>query len=111
MPLWVFPSREGTAVEERNIRHVFARILAKAELRTIRIDDLRHTTATLLLQTGAPITYVSQQLGHRDASITLRVYAHWLPDASRRGSIGHAGATKRIPCSSGDGFRECCGSG
>jgi hypothetical protein len=27
---------------------------------------------------------VSQQLGHRDASITLRVYAHWLPDASRR---------------------------
>ena len=29
-----------------------------------------------------PITYVSQQLGHRDASITLRVYAHWLPDAT-----------------------------
>jgi hypothetical protein len=27
---------------------------------------------------------VSQQLGHRDASITLRVYAHWLPDVSRR---------------------------
>jgi len=25
---------------------------------------------------------VSQQLGHRDPSITLRVYAHWLPDAS-----------------------------
>jgi hypothetical protein len=38
----------------------------------------------LLLQAGAPITYVSQQLGHRDASITLHVYAHWLPDASRR---------------------------
>ena len=30
------------------------------------------------------ITYVSQQLGHRDASITLRIYAHWLPDASQR---------------------------
>jgi len=36
------------------------------------------------LQTGAPITHVSQQPGHRDASITLRVYAHWLPDVSRR---------------------------
>ena len=36
------------------------------------------------MQTGAPITYVSQQPGHRDASITLRVYAHWLPDVSRR---------------------------
>ena len=59
-------------------------LLEKAELRQIRIHDLRHTYATLLLQAGAPITYVSQQLGHRDASITLRVYAHWLPDASRR---------------------------
>jgi hypothetical protein len=29
-----------------------------------------------------PITYVSQQLGHKDAAITLRVYGHWLPDAS-----------------------------
>ena len=37
---------------------------------------MRHTFASLLLQDGAPITYVSKQLGHRDASITLRVYAH-----------------------------------
>ena len=43
---------------------------------------MRHTFASLLLQEGAPITYVSQQLGHRDAAITLRVYAHWLPNAS-----------------------------
>jgi hypothetical protein len=43
-----------------------------------------HTFATLLLQANAPITYVSQQLGHRDPSITFRVYAHYLPDASRR---------------------------
>ena len=32
----------------------------------------------------APITYVSQQLGHADASITLKVHAHYLPDASRK---------------------------
>ena len=42
---------------------------------------MRHTFASLLLQAGVPITYVSKQLGHRDASITLRVYAHWLPDS------------------------------
>jgi integrase len=40
--------------------------------------------ATLLLQAGAPITYVSQQLGHADAVITLRVYARYLPDAVRK---------------------------
>jgi integrase len=84
MPEWMFPSLEGTALEERNVRTAFARVLAKAELRQIRIHDLRHTYATLLLHAGAPITYVSQQLGHHDASITLRVYVHWLPDVSRR---------------------------
>ena len=44
---------------------------------------MRHTFASLLLQDGVPITYVSRQLGHKDPSITLRVYSHWLPDASR----------------------------
>ena len=74
----------GTPVEERNVRHVFKRVLEKAGLRHIRIHDLRHTYATLLLQAGAPITYVGAQLGHRDASITLGVYAHYLPSASQR---------------------------
>jgi len=34
------------------------------------------------MRPGAPITCVSQQLRHKDASITLRVHAHWVPDAS-----------------------------
>ena len=84
MPEWVFPSLTGTPVEERNVRHVLKRVLEKAGLRHIRIHDLRHTYATLLLHAGAPITYVSAQLGHRDASITLRVYAHYLPSTSQR---------------------------
>ena len=83
-PAWVFPPRERTALEERNVRHVFTRMLEKAELRQLRVHDLRHMFATLLLQAEAPITYVSQQLGHADASITLRVYAHYLLDASRK---------------------------
>jgi site-specific recombinase XerD len=59
-------------------------MLEKAELRQTRIHDLRHTYATHLLQAGAPITYVSQQLGHADPSITLRIYAHYLPDSAQR---------------------------
>nr|MBA3640735.1 tyrosine-type recombinase/integrase [Acidobacteriota bacterium] len=35
MPAWVFPSRTGTALEERNVRHVFERMLSKAGLRHI----------------------------------------------------------------------------
>jgi integrase len=54
MPAWIFPSPEGTALEERNVRTVFARLLAKADMRQICIHDLRHTYSTLLLQAGAP---------------------------------------------------------
>ena len=61
---------------------MFNQILDKAELHRRGPHQMRHTFASLLLQAGVPITYVSQQLGHRDASITLRVYAHWLPDAT-----------------------------
>jgi hypothetical protein len=44
MPAWIFPSPEGTALEERNVRTVFARLLTKADMRQICIHDLRHTT-------------------------------------------------------------------
>jgi hypothetical protein len=41
-----------------------------------------NTCASQLLQSGVPITYVSQQLGHKDPYVTLRHYAHWLPTVS-----------------------------
>ncbi|MEX2662445.1 MAG: tyrosine-type recombinase/integrase [Vicinamibacterales bacterium] len=41
VPVWLFPSRTGTALEERNVRHVYTRLLAKAELHHRRIHDLR----------------------------------------------------------------------
>jgi integrase len=69
-PPWVFPSREGTALEERNVRHVFTRLLRKVGLRQIRIHDLRHTFASLLLQQGESIVYVKEQLGHASIQIT-----------------------------------------
>jgi len=42
-----------------------------------------------------PITYVSRQLGRRDASITLRVYAHWVPDVSAMKAVDLLDDTQR----------------
>jgi integrase len=53
VPDWVFPSLGGTPLEERNVRHVFKRLLEKAELRQIRIQDLRHTYASLRSSRGS----------------------------------------------------------
>jgi integrase len=42
----------------------------------IRLQDLRHTHATLLLADGVPVKVVSERLGHPSAAITLTVYQH-----------------------------------
>ncbi len=49
-------------------------------LPVIRLHDLRHLHATLLLKAGVPVHVVAARLGHADPAITLRVYAHVLDD-------------------------------
>jgi integrase len=41
---------------------------------------LRHTSATLLLKKGAGLKMVSVRVGHERPEITLRIYAHVLPE-------------------------------
>jgi integrase len=49
----------------------------------IRLHDLRHTHATLLLQAGVHPKIVSERLGHAKISITLDVYSHAMPTMQR----------------------------
>jgi integrase len=49
----------------------------------IRLHDLRHTHATLLLRAGEPVKVVSERLGHANPMITLTVYAHVMPGMQR----------------------------
>lgn len=46
---------------------------------------LRHTFASVQLDAREPIVAVSSWLGHENASITLRIYAHMMPEADGRG--------------------------
>jgi integrase len=51
---WVFLTPEGTVVDGDNLRNrVFYRLLEKAEVRQVRLHDLRHTYASLLIQQGS----------------------------------------------------------
>ena len=50
----------------------------------IRLHDLRHTQATLLLKNGEDILTVSRRLGHAKASTTLDVYGHVLPGMDKQ---------------------------
>ena len=54
-------------------------MLAAAGLLALRIHDLRHTTATLLLTQGVHPRVVMETLGHSQISLTLDTYSHVLP--------------------------------
>lgn len=86
----VFPTPEGTPMDPANLRHrAFADALTRAKLRKIRIHDLRHTFASLLINQGENLKYVQAQLGHSSITTTVDRYGHLMPDA-------HRGASDRL---------------
>jgi len=73
----VFPTTTGTTKSGTNLtgRH-FKPLLERAELPAIRLHDLRHTCATILLMAGKHPKYVQELLGHASINITLDTYSH-----------------------------------
>ncbi len=61
-------------------RRHFHPLLKAAELLVIRLYDLRHTMATLLLLAGENPKIVSERLGHASITLTLDTYSHVLPN-------------------------------
>ena len=78
---FVFADDIGEPLSDRNIiaRH-FKPLLKDAKLPDIRLYDLRHTCATLLLSAGENPKVVSERLGHANITLTLDTYSHVLPD-------------------------------
>ena len=78
----VFATDTGQPLESHNlIKRHFKPVLKQAGLQeTIRLYDLRHTCATLLLAAGEHPKIVSEMLGHASIQLTLDTYSHVLPD-------------------------------
>jgi integrase len=72
----VFCKSDGTPLDPREFTKHFQRLLKKAGLPEIRLHDLRHTYATLLLKKGVPAKIVQELLGHSSITITLDLYSH-----------------------------------
>jgi integrase len=86
----VFGDIEGAHRNPEHVSRQFARDVARCRaalgedaLPVIRLHDLRHTHATLLLAKGVPVKVVSERLGHASPTITLGVYAHVMPGNQR----------------------------
>lgn len=80
---FVFTSAVGTPLEARNVTRQFKALLRTAKLPNIRLHDLRHSCATLLLAQGVNPRVVMETLGHSQVSLTLNTYSHVLPALQR----------------------------
>jgi integrase len=82
---FVFTSQNGEPIYHHNlVRRHFKPILKAAGLsEEIRLYDLRHTCATLLLLAGENPKIVSERLGHSSVTMTLDRYSHVLPDMQK----------------------------
>jgi len=78
--------RNQKPIEQNFIRRVFKRILLKAGIREMRLHDIRHTFASILLSRGESPVYVKEQLGHSSIQMTVDIYGHLIP-SSNRGAV------------------------
>jgi integrase len=80
----VFGDHESRHRNPEHVSRQFARDVERCgQVPAIRLHDLRHTHATILLTEREPVHVVSQRLGHASAVVTMTVYAHVLPGSQR----------------------------
>ncbi len=79
----VFTRPDGHPVHPHTLSQTFDRLQRTAGVPTIRLHDLRHTHATLMLKHGIPLKVVSERLGHSTPAFTMAVYQHVLPGMQR----------------------------
>ena len=84
VPERVFISENGTPLDVNNWRNrIFNKVLEMSELRRVRIHDLRHTYASLMIQAGESLVYIRDQLGHHSIQVTVDIYGHLVPGGNR----------------------------
>jgi integrase len=93
----VFAQPDGTVMHPQLIADAFKRKIRSSGLPRIRLHDLRHTHATLLLKAGVPIKVVSERLGHSTPAFTMATYQHVLPGMQREAAETFASLLELLP--------------
>jgi integrase len=79
----VFSDELGGYLSPSAVSKAFGRLVKGADLPRITLHQLRHSFATIELEQGVDVLYVSELLGHSSASITQTVYQHSRPERVR----------------------------
>lgn len=77
---FVFRYDDGRPVPYTTFRQAWRTALKKTKYEGVRIHDLRHTHASLLIAKGRPLTSIQRRLGHSSIKVTSDVYGGLLPE-------------------------------
>lgn len=72
----VFLSPKGLMIRTRNFRRIWTRACKEAGLPGLRVHDLRHTHAAILISANRPLSAISRRLGHSSIAVTDALYGH-----------------------------------
>ena len=78
---------DGRSMLPNSLSHAFSRIAQKAGLTGVRLHDMRHSHASLMLREGVPAKVIQERLGHASISTTMDLYAHLLPGIQEEAAI------------------------
>jgi integrase len=76
---FVFTAEHGLPIHQQRVGPALRASLDAAGLDHVRVHDLRHTAATLMLGAGVPAKIASERLGHSSVAFTLDRYSHVMP--------------------------------
>lgn len=74
-----FCTSTGGYLDKSALQKWWRKWRAEIGFETLKLHELRHTVATLLLANGTDVKTVQARLGHANASLTLNTYSHALP--------------------------------
>ncbi|MEW1680539.1 tyrosine-type recombinase/integrase [Streptomyces sp. NPDC093594] len=72
----VFTTSTGRVTDPRSLNRMLTILCRDAKVRRVRVHDLRHTCASLLLAQGVDARTIMETLGHSTITMTLDTYAH-----------------------------------
>jgi len=112
----VFSHPDDRPTRPDSVTRAFHEIARLVGLRGVKLHDLRHAHATILLQQGVHSNIVQEHLSHSSVSTTLDIYSHVLPGLQKnlgkivlRGSFGVEFISRRgVRVVYGDGLENRC---
>ena len=92
----LFPNELGEFLNPMALTRTLDKVNKALGTAKIRLHDLRHFHASILIQEGSSPVMISQRLGHSSPSMTLDTYGHLMPGWQREAAESFAGAMRRV---------------